>query len=200
MYDTCASPYENAPGIHRTSAEIGNAVCYYAGATHAGYDGAGTSTQPDSMTGCQDDLFQNGDLDFLGPPYYRGSWPTGPAPTNRDPSSFYEAFPTTNGQQYSQFHFQTDIALSEYECGGGNYANAASSAAGCTVPPQGPGDFYPYWSQVVSGGSCSLEFGNVSSGAGLTDFGQDKQYGKDQFAKFGYPQFIGKTYDNPCAT
>jgi hypothetical protein len=198
MYDTCASPYENAPGIHRTSAEIGNAVCFAAGDTHPGYDGAGTSTQPDSMTGCQDDLYQNGDLDFLGPPYYRGSWPTGPAPTSRVPSSFVESFPTTNGQQYSQFHFQTDIALSEYECGGGFYAGAASSAAGCTVPPQGPGDFYPYWSQSQSYGGCALEFGNVS--ADVTTFGQDKQYGKDQFAKFGYPQFIGKTYNNPCAT
>ena len=200
MYNTCASPYESAPGIHRTTAEVGNAVCFAAGDTHQGYDGPGTSTQPDEMTGCQDDLFQNGDLDFLGPPYYRGSWPTGPTPTNRDPSSFFESFPTSNGQQYSQFFFQTDIALSEYECGGGNYANASSTAAGCTVPPAGPGNFYPYWTQVTGQGSCSLEFGNVSHGSGLTTFGQDKQYGTDQFATFGYPQFIGQTYNNPCAT
>jgi hypothetical protein len=198
LYNTCSSPYESAPGIHRTSAEIGNALCYYAGDTHPGYDGAGTSTPPDLMTGCQDNLYQNGDLDFLGPPYYRGSWPTGPTPTSRVPSSFVEQFPTTNGQQYSQFFFQTDIALSEYECGGGDYANASATAAGCTVPPQGPGNFYPYWTQSQNGG-CSLEFGNVSSGFGLTDFGQDKQYGSDQFAKYGYPQFIGKTYNNPCA-
>jgi hypothetical protein len=200
MYNVCSSPYENAPGIHRTSAEIGNALCYYAGDTHPGYDGAGTSTPPNVMTGCEDNLYQNGDLDFVGPPYYRGSWPTGPTPTSRVPSSFVEQFPTTNGQQYSQFFFQTDIALSEYECGGGDYANASASAAGCTVPPQGPGNFYPYWSQVKGAGGCSLEFGNVSSGFGLTDFGQDKQYGSDQFAKYGYPQFIGKTYNNPCAT
>jgi hypothetical protein len=197
LYDTCSSPYENAPGIHRTSAEIGNANCYLAGDTHPGFDGPGTKTQPDVMTGCQDDLYQNGDLDFVGPPYYRGAWPTGPAPTSVDPSSFVESFPTTNGQQYSQFHFQTDIALSEFECGGGNYANASSSAAGCTVPPQGPGDFYPYWSQSQSYGGCTLEFGNVS--ADVTTFGQDKQYGTDQFAKYGYPQFIGRTYNNPCA-
>jgi hypothetical protein len=111
-----------------------------------------------------------------------------------------EDFPTTNGQQYSQYFFQTDIALSEYECGGGSYADASSTAAGCTVPPQGPGGFYPYWSQITAGGSCTLEFGNVSSGAGLTDFGQDKQYGTDQFAKLGYPQFESKTYSNPCSS
>jgi hypothetical protein len=198
-FNTCASPYENVPGIHISPAEIGNAVCYYAGDTHPGYNGAGTSTQPDQMTGCQDDLYQNGDLDFLGPDYYRGEWPTGPTPTNRVPSSFQEQFPTSNGQQYSQFLFQTDIALSEYECGGGDYANASSSAAGCTVPPAGPGGFYPYWTQVQRNGSCSLEFGNVS-GFGLTAFGQDAQYGSDQFAQYGYPQFIGRTYDNPCAT
>jgi hypothetical protein len=40
----------------------------------------------------------------------------------------------------------------------------------------------------------------VSSGAGLTDFGQDKQYGTDQFAKLGFPQFIGRTYTNPCSS
>jgi hypothetical protein len=200
MYDTCTSPYESAAGIHQSPAELGNGLCYYAGATHPGFNGPGTKTQPDVMTGCSDSLDQNGDLDYLGTPYYRGEWPTGPTPTSRVPSSFVESFPTTNGQQYPQYFFQTDTALSEYECGGGFYADASSSAAGCTVPPQGPGDFYPYWSQVTAGGSCTLEFGNVSSGAGLTDFGRDKQYGKDQFALLGYPQFFGRTYNNPCAT
>jgi hypothetical protein len=200
MYNTCSSPYESAPGIHRTSAEIGNAICFAAGDTHAGYDGAGTFTQPDTMTGCQDDLYQNGDLDFLGPPYYAGSWPVGEAPTRTQPSSFVEAFPTSNGRQYSQFFFQTDIALSEFECGGGNYANAAATAAGCTVPPQGPGNFYPYWTQVGTGGACYLEFGNVTTGEFANDYGQDAQYGTDQFATYGYPQFIGATHTNQCAS
>jgi len=34
----------------------------------------------------------------------------------------------------------------------------------------------------------------------VTTFGEDKQYGTNQFATYGYPQFIGATYDNPCAT
>ena len=171
--------------------------CFYAGATHPGYNGVGTSTQGDTMTGCQDDLFQNGDLDFDGTPYWK-EWPTGLTPT-RYPSSFLELFPTSNGQQYSQFHFQTDIALSESTCGGNSLTTAppgTPTAAGCTVPPQGPGGFYPYWSQTQSNGTCALEFGNVS--AGVTTFGKDKQYGKDQFATYGYPQFIGATYNNPC--
>jgi len=148
------------------------------------------------MTGCQDNLFQNGDLDFLGTPYYP-EWPTGTTPAIH-PSSFVESFPTSNGQQYPEFYMQTDIALSEYECGGGYYANASSSAAGCTVPPQGPGGFYPYWSQVPGNGGCSLEFGNVSSGLGVSTFGKDAQYGTDQFALYGHPQFIGATHVNPC--
>jgi hypothetical protein len=196
IYNGCNGPYENAGPADSTTPEVGEAPCYLAGATHPGFNGPGTSTDPDRMTGCQDLFTQNGDLDFDGTPYWK-EWPTGLLPTIY-PSSFLESFPTSNGRQYSQFYFQTDVALSEYQCGGGNYANASSTAAGCTVPPQGPGGFYPYWTQSLLGG-CSLEFGNVSSGPGvLTTFGQEKQYGTDQFAKYGYPQFIGRTYNNPC--
>ena len=67
------------------------------------------------------------------------------------------------------------------------------------MPPQGPGGFYPYWSSVHRGGACSLQFGNVSSGSGLTTFGKDAQYGTNQFTTFGYPQFIGPSHNNPCA-
>jgi hypothetical protein len=197
MYNTCSSPYESAPGIIRTPAEVGNAVCYLKGATHPGFDGPGTSTDPTRMTGCEDNLFQNGDLDFLGTDYYK-EWPTGPAPTALFPSSFVEQFPTSNGLQYQQFTFQTDVALSESQCGG-NTVTGGGTPGGCTVPPQGPGGFYPYWTQVLGNGGCSLEFGNVTAGFGQNDFGKDAQYGTDQFAAFGYPQFIGAPHTNPCA-
>jgi hypothetical protein len=114
------------------------------------------------------------------------------------PGSFTYLFPTTNGQQYTQFHFQTDLALSEQTCGGNTLTTAppgTQSLAGCTVPPQGPGGFYPYWSQVQSGGSCSLLFGNVNTGS---TFGKDAQYGTVQFATYGYPQFISPSHNNPC--
>ena len=110
------------------------------------------------MTGCQDNLFQNGDLDFDGTPYWT-EWPTSLTP-NTYPSSFLESFPTSNGSQYSQFFIQTDVALSESTCGG-QHRRRYRHLGGCTVPPPGPGGFYPYWSQVQSGGSCSLLFGNV---------------------------------------
>ena len=127
IYNQCNGPYENAGPPDANTPEVGEAPCYLAGATHPGYNGVGTSTPPNRMTGCLDEIFQNGDLDFDGPPYYGGEWPTGPTPTSRVPSSFVEQFPTSNGHPYSQFFFQTDVALSEYQCGGGDYAGAASS-------------------------------------------------------------------------
>jgi hypothetical protein len=188
-YNECSGPYENAGPPDSTTPEAGDALCYYAGDTHPGYDGPGTSTAPDEMTGCQDNVFQNGDLDFDGTPYWT-EWPTGNTP-NKYPSTFVEQFPTTGGRQYSDYFMQTDIALSESTCTG-------PSGPGCSVPPQGPGNFYPYWSAVQAFGYCALEFGNVSSGAFLTNFGKDAQYGADQFGTLGYPEFIGPTHNINC--
>jgi hypothetical protein len=190
-YNECAGPYENAGPPDSGSPETGDAMCYNAGDTHPGYAGPGTSTQPDLATGCQDNLFQNGDLDFDGSPYWT-EWPTGNQPTIY-PSTFVEQFPTSHGRQYGQYFFQTDIALSESTC-------TATTLSGCTVPPQGPGGFYPYWTEAHGGGSCALEFGNVSGrGPFLTDFGKDAQYGTNEFTTLGYPEFEGPTLANTCA-
>jgi hypothetical protein len=189
-YNECEGPYENAGPPDSTTPEAGDAMCYYAGDTHPGFDGPGTSTQPDLATGCQDDVFQNGDLDFDGSPYWT-EWPTGNQPTTY-PSTFVEQFPTTAGRQYRQYFFQTDLALSESTC-------TATTLSGCTVPPQGPGNFYPYWTESHAFGSCALEFGNVSGrGPFLTDFGKDAQYGQDLFTTLGYPEFEGPVHNNTC--
>ena len=194
-YNECSGPYENAGPPDSTTPEAGEALCYNAGDTHPGYDGPGTSTSPDQMTGCQDNVFQNGDLDFDGTPYWT-EWPTSIFP-NKYPSTFIEQFPTSGGTQYSQFFFQTDIALSESTCLGNSIA-AGGTSSGCTVPPQGPGGFYPYWSGVHVGSFCALEFGNVSSAPFLTNFGKDAEYGQNQFSTLGYPEFEGATRNNPC--
>jgi hypothetical protein len=89
--------------------------------------------------------------------------------------------PGVAGRQYPQFFMQTDVALSESTCGGNTLPGGGGTPAGCTVPPQGPGGFYPYWSQVLRNGGCSLEFGNVSRGLGVSTFGKDAQYGTNQF-------------------
>jgi hypothetical protein len=195
-YNQCSGPYENAGPPDSTTPETGDALCYHAGDTHPGYAGPGTSTPPNVATGCQDNVFQNGDLDFDGSPYWT-EWPTGLLPTIY-PSSFLEQFPTTNGRPYSKFFFQTDVALSESTCQGNSVA-AGGTATGCTVPPQGPGGFYPYWSEVHLGPYCALEFGNVSRGFALSTFGKDAQYGTNQFGTLGYPEFIGPTHRNQCS-
>jgi len=191
VYSTCAGPYETTTQADGNTPETTDAQCYLKGSTHPGFNGAGTSTAPNRLTGCLATL-AGGDLDFDGTPYWP-EWPTSVTP-NRFPGSFVELFPTTNGRQYSQFHFQTDLALSELAtCG--PQSNGTATLSGCTVPPPGPGGFYPYWSVNHSGHSCFLLFGNVSAG---NTFGKDAQYGTNQFNNLGYPQFISKSHSNPC--
>ena len=187
-YDSCSGPYETAGGDEGAEADDG--LCYQAGDTHANYDGSGTTTDPSEATGCLVNYQGSGDVDFDGSSYWR-EWPTGPTPTNTDPSSFVISPPTTGGEQYPSWFAQTDVATLESTC-------SQSNDAGCTVPPPGPGGFYPYWSEMRAGSSCSFEFGNVSSGTGVADFGTDAQYGSDRNATLGYPQFVGPTYRNTC--
>jgi hypothetical protein len=196
-YNECIGPYENAAPPDSTTDETGDAVCYYQGDTHPGYDGPGTSSDPDELTGCQANIFQNGDLDFDGSPYWP-EWPTSLHP-NKYPGSFFENFPTSSGRQYPQYFFQTDIALSEATCLGNSQPGYGGTLAGCTVPPPGPGKFYPYWSTYQAGSFCALEFGNVSHGNDITNNGEDTQYGTNQEATLGYPEFEGPVLNNTCS-
>jgi hypothetical protein len=191
-FSQCNGPYETSTTTDNTgtNVETSDAVCYAQGDTHPNYDGLGTSTAPVQVSHCQANVAQNGDLDFDGSPYWK-EWPTG-LRTNLYPSSFLELFPTTNGRQYSQFFFQTDVALSEATC-------TPTTLSGCTVPPAGPGGFYPYWTKVQAGaGFCALEFGNVSAGFLLNTYGKDAQYGTNQFSTLGYPEFEGPVHNNTC--
>jgi hypothetical protein len=177
--------------------EFSDAGCFPKGTRVVMLDGkARKEHQP--VAGCLENFFQNGDLDFDGTPYWK-EWPTGLTPTIY-PSSFLDQFPSTNGRQYPQFFFQTDIALSEATCLGNTQPGQGGTLAGCTVPPPGPGGFYPYWTQRQAGrGSCALEFGNVSHGFGLNDFGKDTEYGTNMYPTLGYPEFEGPVHNNTCA-
>jgi hypothetical protein len=190
-FATCNGPYENTTAADGNTPEVSDAPCYPAGDTHPGFDGVGTSSAPDTMTGCQTGLA--GDIDFDGSSYWT-EWPTGLTP-GTFPGSFLELFPTTNGAPYNQYYIQTDIGLSEQTCG--PVSGGTGTLSGCTVPPQGPGGFYPYWSFANNSGTCSIMFGNVS-GSGLATFGKDAQYGTNQFNTLGYPEFIGPSHNNPC--
>jgi hypothetical protein len=183
-YNECKGPYESAKDDG--TPEVSDAFCYPAGDTHGALNAA-----PDTVTGCIDDLFQNGDLDFDGQPYY-ADWPLGSSPTDKYPGSFVENLPSSDGGQYSQFFIQTDLALSESTC-------SSTSDKGCSVPPPGPGDFYPYWTRLTNDSGCFLEFGNVHSGTGVNDYGQDAQYGHDLISTLGYSEYEGPLMDNSCS-
>ncbi|MDE3129947.1 MAG: hypothetical protein KGL16_02245 [Acidobacteriota bacterium] len=186
FYNTCHGPYETAGGGGETKTEPSDAFCYPAGDTHGALN-----TQPDLLSGCMTNYAQNGDLDFDGSAYWP-EWPTGSQPTTQLPGSFVQKLPTTGGAQYSQFFVQTDTALSESTC--------QASGVGCAIPaPNSPGMFYPYWSRVGgSSGACTIEFGNVSSGAGVNNLGGFAQYGSDMQPTLGYPEFEGPVMNNVC--
>jgi hypothetical protein len=160
----CHGPYEAAgpsdpsPG----GQEPTDGVCYPRGDTHGVLHAA-----PDLVTGCEDNLTQNGDLDFDGTSYY-ADYPNRLAP-GPFPSPFLQQQPTTTGgAMYPKIQFQTDLPASELTtCVPGNLK-------GCVAPPPGaPGHFYPFFTQAVVGGKCVWEFGNMHNGA---TFGGDAQY------------------------
>jgi hypothetical protein len=94
--------------------------------------------------------------------------------------------------KYLQSFFQTDVALSEATC--------EASFSGCTVPPPGPGHFYPYWSTLGTGSACRILFGNVASGSGVNNYGKTAQYGSDLRNVIGYDEFEGKIRPAVCGT
>jgi hypothetical protein len=160
-WSICHGAYENAaPPDGPTTVEPTDALCYRVGDTHGG------TVPPNLVTGCLDDFTQNGDLDFDGTSYYP-NYPNSLTP-GRFPSPILQRQPTTvGGTRYSALQFETDLPASEITtCQPG-------SLAGCTVPPAGPGHFYPYWTQARVGGQCVWEFGNMTNGR---TFGRDRQY------------------------
>ena len=177
-WNRCHGPYERAGLKGGEKTEPGDAFCYPAGDTHFG------QADPNIVTGCVDDVFQNGDLDFDGNSYWP-DWPDSTVP-DRFPSTFVQSQPTSQGASYPQFQIQTDAALSMASCD-------FPDPTGCVVPPPAaPGKFYPYWTLTSS---CLWEFGNVTAG---NTFGKTAQYGMIN-ARIGYPQLLGPVKTNKCA-
>jgi len=130
------------------------------------------------VSGCQQNEFQNGDLDFDGSTYV-ADWPDGNA---NHPTSFRYLGPfDPAGNQYPNVQFETDGPGSEANC-----QPSAPTPATCKEPPDGA-MFYPFWSitnlQGLSGVStapsspCVWNFGNDIAGVTTNDFGKDVQYG-----------------------
>jgi hypothetical protein len=163
-WTNCHSPYE--PSNENAALEPDDSPCYPAGDTH------GATAAPNLVSGCDVFYAAIGDLDYDGTPYY-ADWPTSTSP-NRFPATFVQAQPTTGGRTYPQIQFETDLAATEFA----SNCNL-NTGAGCTVPPPGPGHFYPYWTLAHQFGlGCSWEFGNVQNG---NSFGGDAQYGRVSF-------------------
>jgi hypothetical protein len=191
---TCNGPYESTADSASDNPEGfgGDAFCYPAGDTHAALNQFGVFSDPNTMTGCLDFL-SGGDIDFDGTSYW-ADWPTGVSPTATTPGSFVQSAPSSNGQGYAQSFFQTDVALSEAPCA------ESSDTSGCTVPPAGPGNFYPYWSTISNGSSCSILFGNVAGGGGVNDYGAAAQYGTDLRNEIGYDEFESTPTNAVCSS
>src|SRR5215831_13610127 len=162
---TCHGPYEAENDSNNPEGFGGDAFCYPAGDEHTALNQFGVFADPNTLTGCLD--FLNNDVDFDSTSYF-ADWPTGTSPTATTPGSFVQSAPLSQGRKYPQSFFQTTVALSEPSCG--------ADISGCTVPPAGPGNFYPYWSTITNGNQCSIVFGDVASGPGVNNYGQFAQY------------------------
>ena len=173
-YTTCRGPYER-PSDSADIFEPDDSPCYRAGDTHGG------QAPPNLVTGC--DVFFNavGDLDFDGTSY-RSDWPNSTT-AERHPTPFLQQQPTSGGHKYRHFQFMTDVSASEL-----NTNCDLISSAGCVLPPQGPGSFYPFFTLARVNGSCVWEFGNMSNGAA---FGGAAQYGIVRPGSLG--AFVGPT-------
>jgi hypothetical protein len=178
-FTNCAGPYETAADSSG-SFEPDDAPCYPAGDTHGG------TAAPNLVTGCDVFFDAIGDLDYDGSPYWP-DWPSslraGPFPT-----PFLQLQPVTvGGHRYPQIQFETDASATEL-----NTACSPVTGQNCVLPPQGPGNFYPYFTQARIGPFCVWEFGNMHNG---NTFGGDKQYGSVGPGTVG--AFAGPVRPNP---
>jgi hypothetical protein len=176
FWSHCHGPYEK--GGENPNLEPNDSPCYPFGDTHGG------TTPPNLVTGCDVFFDAVGDLDFDGTSY-RADWPTSSAP-GRFPGAFAQAQPTSGGHSYPRIQFVTDVSGSEQGCD-------LTTGAGCTMPPQGPGQFYPYWSLVRDRElGCTWQFGNVQTGE---NFGRNAQWGSVTPSSIG--AFTGPIMRNP---
>jgi hypothetical protein len=160
-YKRCHGPYEAGDHDSGATFEPNDSPCYPAGDTHGG------TTDPNLVTGCDVFFDAIGDLDYDGNSY-RADWPNSLSP-GAFPSPFLQRPPTTGGAGYGKIQFVTDTSATEL-----NTDCDLGTGAGCPLPPEGPGNFYPYWTLAKVGGNCVWEFGNMTNGK---TFGGDAQYG-----------------------
>jgi hypothetical protein len=155
--------------------EFSDGECFNAGTRTVLENGVAT-TEHMAVTGCLDNLFQNGDLDFDGTDYQARSWPDGSANT---PTAWQYLGPFgPDGRLYPQIQFETNAPASESLCN-------TTTGVNCVVKPLGS-NFYPFWSMNNRQfrQACTWNFGNVLPVTRNT-FGKTAQYGTPDLARFG---------------
>ena len=163
--------------------EFADATCLPKGNRTVTLGSLGTITSNAPVAFCENNFFQNGDLDFDGLSY-RADWPSGSSsfPTSvRYIGPFTGSTPAT----YPSIQFETDSAGSQNLCN-------VSTGKNCTAPPVSA-KFYPYWSMtskqgiagLTSTGNCVWNFGNTITNVTTNSFGMDKQYGTPDIARYG---------------
>ena len=175
-----------------TNCELSDGYCLPKGTRSVMISGT-PATEFERVSTCEQNQFENGDLDFDGTGY-RKDWPNG---SKRFPQSFRYLGPFTNGHPYAQIQFETDVAASENLCNVG-------TGAGCKAPPIGSAGFYPFWSLttrqklpgVTGRGACLWNFGNVIRHVTVRRLGKDAQYGVADTARYG-GTIISKVQPNP---
>ena len=168
--------------------EFSDANCMPAGKRTIVVNGVTESTRW-PIAGCQQNVFQNGDLDFDGTSY-QFDFPDGQA---GHPTSFQYVGPFDGtGHTYPNIRYETDIPASEITCNVG-------TGAGCTAFPAGA-NFYPFWSLGHARGAlseiCVWNFGNDIPGTTVLDFGRQAQFGSPELTRFA-GNSISQTFPNP---
>ncbi len=162
--------------------EYSDGYCFSKGSRPVTINGAAAKeTWP--VSGCLDNQYQNGDLDFDGIPYQPNTWPNG---SPNSPTSANYIGPFTGGRAYPTIQFETDIGGSSFQCN-------IATGAGCTAPPLSA-KFYPFWTMNDSQhlnplptvpGTCVWNFGNVLPNVTTQAFGKDAEYGTPDVARYG---------------
>jgi hypothetical protein len=176
-----ACPTENAGSGQLC--EFADGYCFPKGSRPVSLNGK-ASTEDWPIAGCNDDQYQNGDLDFDGISYHASSWPDdGPD----HPTAIRYVGPFNGaGKAYPTIQFESDIAGSEFLCD-------VTTGTNCDVKPLGS-DFYPFYSlndsETLTGvatpsAACVWNFGDVLPGVTTQDFGKDAEYGTPDVARYG---------------
>jgi hypothetical protein len=176
-----ACPTENAGSGQLC--EFSDGYCFPKGPRPVMLNGKST-TEDWPIAGCNDDQYQNGDLDFNGIDYQANSWPDGG--TNHPTAIRYIGPFNAAGKPYPTIQFESDIAGSEFLCD-------VTTGSNCDVKPLGS-DFYPFYSlndsQTLTGvatpsAACVWNFGKILPGVTTQDFGKDAEYGSADVARYG---------------